>query len=505
MKKSRLSKLGFLLFLSLVMVGLTIQFGMAGKEEVEEEAVVEKAAPVTGSSADIAVEEAKKYSGITLSALWEGGLQAQDPLTMGPLWEKLTGIKINVVQMGFLDMYASAIQDHLTGVGSYDVITYTPHWLIDFANAGVMEPLNPYIDKYMNKADLEDYLPPFAADGYGRLGDTWYGFPDDGDIFILYYRKDLFEDPENKAAFKAKYGYELAAPKTWTEFDEIGKFFTDKYAPKLYGGAIQRLEGLNYYWWMGAFSGNGGQFFNTDTMEPMINSEVGVLTLKQMVDQNKWMPPGIRKWGFMEVLSAWLEGKLAMTITWPPYGRWSAGYGAASKHLSWVPTSQVIGKVGYAPMPGGRQLLAGGYCIGVSSDSKHKEAAYLFAQWMNSPEISMQRVTFPFALRDPFRISHFESPLYRSLWDNSDEYLDTLREAGMLGQNLLGIPGAREYDEALDNACTAAYAGTDPKVALDDAAKRWKEITKRLGIKDQKEAYSIWRRGPWNKEGPKTQ
>ena len=28
-----------------------------------------------------------------------------------------------------------------------------------------------------------------------------YGFPDDGDVFILYYRKDLFEDPKNREEF----------------------------------------------------------------------------------------------------------------------------------------------------------------------------------------------------------------------------------------------------------------------------------------------------------------
>jgi hypothetical protein len=65
----------------------------------------------------------------------------------------------------------------------------------------------------------------------------------------------------------------------------------------------------------------------------------------------------------------------------------------------------------------------------------------------------------------------------------------------------LGIPGAREYAEAVDNACTSAFAGTDPKVALDTAAKKWEEITKRLGVDNQKKNYALWEQGPWNKEG----
>jgi multiple sugar transport system substrate-binding protein len=467
--------------------------------------VIEEAAPVTGSSADVAVEAAKKYAGITLNVQWDAGLQAQDPIAIGPMWEKLTGMKINLIQIAYGDIYGNLLQDHLTGIGSYDVLCYSTPWLIDFVNAGVVEPLNPYIEKYMNKADLEDYLPPYAADGVARIGETWYGLPDDGDIFILYYRKDLFEDPDNMVEFKAKYGYGLAPPKTWKEFDDIGNFFTDKYAPDLYGGAFERGGGLTFKWWMGSFSGHGGQFFDPDSMKPLINSDIGVRTLQEMLDQNKWMPPGIEKWGFMEVLSAWLDGKLGMIITWPPIGRWSAGYGTASKHLSWVPTSKVVGKVGYAPMPGGRGTLTGGYAIGVSAGSKNKEAAYLFCQWMNSPEISIQRVTFPFALRDPFRNSHYESPLYRSLWDNSDEYLDTLKEAAMNGQQELGIPGAREFAEAIDNALTSAFAGTPAKEALDKAAQRFEEINERLGIQKQKEYYQLWRQGPWNKEGPEVE
>jgi multiple sugar transport system substrate-binding protein len=536
MSNRNLKRFGVLLVFSLLLLGLAAQCAAPAtpqvvekvvtveveKEvevekvvtvEVEKEVEVEKVVTVEVekevevpvgelNSPDRAVQEAKQYAGTTLNVVWEAGLQSQDPLTMGPIWEELTGIKINVVELSYNDIYSNQLQDHLTGGSSYDVITFSPIWLIDYVNAGVVEPLNPYIEKYMNPADLEDFLPVYSAEGYARMGDTWYGLPDDGDVFILYYRKDLFEDPDNMAEFKAEYGYDLAPPETWQQFDEIGNFFTNKYAPDLYGGGIQRLEGQVYSWWYGAFSGNDGQFFDPDSMEPKVNSDVGVLTLQQMVDQNKWMPPGVEKWDFVAILSAWMDGKLAMVITWPPIGRWSAGYGAATEQLSWVPSSKVAGKVGYAPMPGGRPTLAGGFSLGVSADSQNKEAAYLFIQWMNSPQISLQRVMLPYALRDPFRLSHFESPLYAAQWADAPEYLATLQEAAMMGQFELGIPGAREYAEAIDNACTSAFAGTDPKEAMDAAAERWSDITNRLGAEEQKMNYGVWLEGPWNRPGP---
>jgi multiple sugar transport system substrate-binding protein len=535
MSTKNLKVFGMLLVIGLLLMGLAAQCGAPATPQVIEKVVtqevekivtkevekvvtqeVEKVVTVevqkevsaeagAFNSADRAVEEAKQYAGTTLNVVWEAALQSEDPLLMGPKWEELTGIKINVVQLAYNDIYSNQLQDHLTGGGSYDVITFSPLWLIDYVNAGVAEPLNPYIDKYMNKADLEDFLPVYSAEGYGRIGDTWYGLPDDGDVFILYYRKDLFEDETNKQEFQAKYGYELVPPTTWKEFDDIGNFFTDKYAPDLYGGAIQRLEGQVYSWYYGAFSGNGGQFFDPATMEPGINSDIGVETLQQMVDQNKWFPPGVEKWGFTEILSAWMDGKLAMAITWPPIGRWSEGYGASTEQLSWVPASKVVGKVGYAPMPGGRSTLAGGFNLGVSADSQNKEAAYLFIQWMNSPQISLQRVMLPFALRDPFRLSHFDSPLYRAQWPAAGDYLDTLKEAALEGQFELGIPGAREYAEAVDNACTSAFAGTDPKEAMDAAAQRWSDITQRLGVEEQQKNYELWLQGPWNRTGPKVE
>src|SRR3546814_11823494 len=47
----------------------------------------------------------------------------------------------------------------------------------------------------------------------------------DGDVHTYTYRIDLFEDPKEQEAFKAKYGYDLAVPKTWKEYLDIAEFF----------------------------------------------------------------------------------------------------------------------------------------------------------------------------------------------------------------------------------------------------------------------------------------
>ncbi|GAB4540383.1 MAG: extracellular solute-binding protein [Anaerolineae bacterium] len=526
MSIQNLKMFGILLVVSLLLMGLaaqcaapatpqvvekvvTVEVEKVVKETVEVEKEVEKIVTVEiekevagGSSSERAIQAARELcNGVELNYIREAGLQAQDPLAMAPIWKELTGSTVNVIEMSYLDMYSNQIQDHLTGGGSYDAVDVSPLWMQDFVNAGVLEPLDPYIEKYMNPADLEDYLPVYSSEGVMKIDGVTYGLFDDGDVFVLYYRKDLFEDPDNQAEFKAAYGYDLVPPETNQQMFDAAEFFTNKYAPDIYGLAMQRLEGQAYSWFIGPFSAAGGQFFD-ENMKAQINSEIGVNLLTEMVKQNTVMPPGVEKWGFMEVLSAWMEGKVAMIITWPPIGRWSAGYGDTAKQMAWVPPSAVQGKVGYMPQPGGRPTLAGGFNMAVSADSANKECAYLFVQWMTSPDISLQRVMLPFALRDPYRLSHFDSPLYQSAWPEATEYLETLKKAGLSGQWELGIPGSREYMEAIDNAVTGAYAGKDPQAALDEAAARWDEITERLGVEAQKAAYEKWLQNPWNRPGP---
>ena len=361
-----------------------------------------------GDSAEAAVAAANALDPKPdkLTVVWEDGLQLEDPINFsGPLWEELTGIVIEPVGRPFTDLFASQVAEHLGATGAFDVLSMVPAWTADFVSQGLVEPLDPFMDEYMNKADLDDYHPLYR--GLMNYAERNYGLFDDGDTIILYYRTDLFEDPANKEAFQAQYGYELAAPATWQEYDDIQAFFTEQGAGDFWGGASQRAPGQVYGWFSEEFRNRGGRFFDAETMDATLATEAGMETLNRMLASNETMPPGIETWGFIEVLTAWMAGDLAMVGgTWPPYGRWSEG--TTAEQLAWVPETEVAGKVGYAVMPLGHSLHNAGFSLAVSSDSRNKEAAYLFTQWMTSPTISLQRVMLPYALRDPYRLSHYE-------------------------------------------------------------------------------------------------
>jgi len=318
-----------------------------------------------------------------------------------------------------------------------------------------------------------------------------YGFPDDGDVFVMYYRKDIFADAALRKDFKAKFNYDLAPPTTWKQFSEIGGFLTEKLKAKgVYGASQFREPGYGNFMFQERFRNEGGKFFDSN-MKALINGPEGVKVLTEWRNENKFMPPGVEKFGFVENLATFVKGESAMTISWPPYGRFAAGY-IKDEAMKWVPESKVAGKVGYALPPGGHPELAAGFALSVASSSKNKELAYLFIQWLNSEEISMQRVQLPYALRDPFRDSHFTSKEYLAKWPDAKDYLAALQAGSKTGLLDLSLIQTDKYEEALRQGISRLWAGEDPKKILDDVAKSWDETTQKVGVEKQKAVYNAW-------------
>ena len=448
------------------------------------------------NAAEVAVEAAKKYAGTEISIVWEAGLQSLDPLNYsGPKWEKLTGIKVKVVEVPTDQMFTKIMQDFRSGAGAYDALNVIPSWMPDLVNAGALEPLDPFVDQFSYRDELQDIAPAYR-DNQMKVGDKIYGFPDDGDVMLLYYRKDIFEDPKMMEGFKAKFGYDLAPPKDWKQFAEIGQFITDKMAPKTYGAGFFRSAPYPQYMYQERFRMEGGKFFEAETMKSTVNSDVGVKVLQGMLDDNKFMPPGVEQWNFVDNLANFLQGTTAMTISWPPYGRWAAGYGLNEEALNWVPKTQIAGKVGYAINPLGRPELGVGFALSVASTSKKKEAAYLFIQWLNSKQTSLERVQLPYTLRDPFRTSHYESAEYRKLWPDAGAYLDTIKLSGEKGLLDLSLLQQDKYDEAMTKAISSLWAGTDAKTVADTMAAQFDAITEKIGLDKQKKIYAAWAAKP---------
>ena len=214
----------------------------------------------------------------------------------------------------------------------------------------------------------------------------------------------------------------------------------------MYGAGVINT-GYMYFFFSERFRNDGGKFFDPETMKATVNSDAGVKALTEMVEQNKCMAPGIETWGFVENLSALNAGQIAMTISWPPVGRWAQGVNVDDAAL-------VLGAEDHgrrqdrlrhqSRRPSGAGL---GLHLRRVADSKNKDAAYLYIQWMHSKDQSLKNVMRPVGLRDPFRLSHYASPDYQALWPTAPDYLTVLKDGAaawlcrLLADRDLQVPG----------------------------------------------------------------
>src|SRR5919201_5663448 len=238
---------------------------------------------------------------------------------------------------------------------------------------------------------------------------------------------------------------------------ETSQFITDQLAPKVYGQGMGRALGNpgNYYYFYQTFRSLGGRFFDPKTMKAQIANAIGVRSMEIIMKELKASPPGSEKFDFLTMWTTWLQGKTAMIYTWPPTGRISENYAQRDKAFSFLPKSQIVGKVGYALMPNKNGEHAGSFVQCVSNDSKNKEAAFLYNAWITSPSVSLQIVMLPYTLRDPYRISHYRSAKYRSLWPGAKDYLISLAQAANYAVIDPIMTGAADYADAMDRGLTA--------------------------------------------------
>jgi multiple sugar transport system substrate-binding protein len=450
--------------------------------------------PLDGS-AYRAVQNAKRYKGAELTMTSERGLQALDPRNFsGPMWKQLTGIKTTVFELFHPDLYSKPITEHIALSKAYDILDVEPAWTPSLADGGVIAPLDDYIEKYMNKADLEDYHPLYKALPTYK-GKIW-GFFDDGDIFALYYRRDIFEDPKLNEAYQAKFNKPLEVPRTWQDYVQVAQFITDQLAPNVYGAGHFRKAGSpgNQFDFLQQYRANGGVLFD-DTMRAQLNSPAGLKTLENMIAANRASLPGNNELDATSLWVAWLQGKIAMIYSFPPTGRITANYSQSDKAINFIPRSMIADKVGYAVVPGNPEQALG-FTKALSADSASPEAAYLFMQWVTSPPVSLARVMLPYALRDPYRLSHFKSELYQQLWPEAKDYLRNLNNSANVGVLDMIMPGWQDYALSLDRMCTSVWAGADPVTALEAASDEWDRTTDLLGAESQKAFYAEYLKLP---------
>jgi multiple sugar transport system substrate-binding protein len=451
-------------------------------------------------------------------------------------FEAATGATLEIVEIPQAQFPETSFTDFLTGQNSYDVLNIGAWYIADYVVNGWVQPIDPWIGADGYPAwDPEQVAPPLLD--LLMFQDELYGALNDGDAQMLYYRKDILEDPEWQAAFEAELGYPLPVPPaTWQQLLDVTGFFNgqdwngdgdpdDGISLHLRSGgqgffhfmtlsapfAVTPADGDdptavskydNVYW------------FDPDDMTPLINSPGHVAALEFLKELAATGDDAQFGWELGEAWDNFLNGNAVATFSWGDVGS-----------LAEDPTrSTITGLLGGARIPCSELWYdreAGEFvedsenpnCVGnttggswypvLSANSEVSDLGYYFMAMHASQPINFWNVTYGWTGVDPGALYTLFPPDGTA---SVDDYVAAGYDASDAAEYITGygdnlftfpttltyirIPGTVEYWEELDTRLAQAMIDEiAPQDAMDLVAESWLEITDDLGYDDQLSVY----------------
>ncbi len=348
-------------------------------------------------------EASKPYSGITINMIGEALPPLESLNRLKEEFTALTGIKVEIEQFAIDQVIAKTTADFVAGTGIYDCFLNPHVMLAQNAENKWVQPL----EIFMQNKNITD--PNFSLEkdisNQDWLNDCFaykgklYGVPFSTHTIFYEWRHDLFNHPKERENFKAKYGYELPLPAiTMEQLRDCAEFFTREKGAELgdeildhdvYGMTLAGKRHVSTLWnFFNVLYAFNGQVIDSPTGDDygpiVINSEEGVKALtyyKDMMDN--FCPPGSTTYTWDEQLAAIQSGLALQSLLWA-----DAAY-AISEDPS---QSQVIGKIAYSGVPIATRKSTNlhGWAIFIPSSSKNPEAAWLFLQWTQRPEVQAE-------------------------------------------------------------------------------------------------------------------
>jgi multiple sugar transport system substrate-binding protein len=231
-------------------------------------------------------------------------------------YEGVAGVKVKVVQEPW-GTFGDRFGTEMAGKGtSYDLVVGDSQWLGQGSTGGWYVDLTDKFNTDLNGKNLAPATVTAYAE-YPKGSGKYWAYPTEGDADGWAYRKDLFEDPAEMTAFKAKYSRDLAVPTTWAELRDIAEFFTrpDKnqygvsiYTQKDYDALTMGFENVLF-----SYGGDWGDYA-TYKVDGILNSKEGVAALDFYKELYTFMPPGSGNVFWQESVDQFTSGQVAMAM-----------------------------------------------------------------------------------------------------------------------------------------------------------------------------------------------
>lgn len=288
------------------------------------------------------------------------------------LYTKKTGVDVNICIASYDEIYEAF--NTMNSSSSYDILRLDVTWLSWFAEK-ILRPLSDIDPDILNC--FGSFLDG-TLEHYGRVHGKVYALPSTPSVQLLYYRKDIFESPIYKRMYLEQHKKELAPPETFDEFNQIARFFTKSRNPSSpvdYGATVTLgSTGVTGSEYLARYFSHQDHLYDSNR-EIHLDSEVGIRSLRELVKLKGYTAPDYCNW-WTNTARSFASGTYAMSILYSNF---------ATDLLS--NDSNIVGKIGYAMIPGGNPAIGGG-SLGVCKYSERPEDALSFIKWMCSEPIS---------------------------------------------------------------------------------------------------------------------
>ncbi|WP_432348570.1 sugar ABC transporter substrate-binding protein (plasmid) [Shinella yambaruensis] len=419
------------------------------------------------AGAALAADLPGKFEGVTVDAKLIGGQQYEALYARIAEWEKATGAKVNVLsKKNHFELDKEIKSDIATGnitwcVGS-NHSSFAPQYPDIYTDLSALLP----------KEEIDAFVPANIASS--TLDGKLVMLPRaQFDVSALYYQKSLYEDDAKKAAFKGKYGYDLAPPDTWQQVADQAVFFANP--PDFYGtqyaGKEEAINGRFYE----MLVAEGGDYLDADG-KPAFNSDAGVRALDWFVNlyKAKAVPVGTTNYLWDDLGQGFASGTIAVNLDWPGWANF----------FNDPKSSKVAGNVGVKVQPAGssgkRTGWSGHHGFSVTESCASKDAAASLVWFLtNEDSQKLESSAGPLPTRTAvwdYNIQQAESDAYRK------EVLTAFQEAAKHAFAVPQTPAWIEISNAVYPELQAAILGDKTsKEALDAAAEKATQILEDAG------------------------
>jgi len=284
-----------------------------------------------------------------------------------------TGLSLEAVAFDLPSLSAALFEQRGLLQGDWDVAFLDTDWLANVHALKAVVNLAPFLKTHPPDDFPAGWTPSLlrlqTADGE-ILGLPYHDGPE-----CLIYRKDLFDNPEERQAYEARFGSPLRVPQIWREFQQVARFFQrpDK---NLYGtvfaaypdGHNTVYDFLLQLWTRGRELMDASGQVQFETPEAM--EALGFY--RDIVTDRSAVHPRCADMDSVKSGLAFVNGEVAMMVNW-------FGFAAMAET---VENSRVKGCVDIAPIPHAEGCSSTSmnvyWVLAIAAGSPHREVAYQF-------------------------------------------------------------------------------------------------------------------------------